>query len=249
MFELQIANIELQIPIQDFETAMQNSVDNYSYHMNYNIKPMSTKRGKNMYKLIIDNGNNSEIQVVAERDDINGDICFHPLKLQNMRESFYSFNYDDTDIVGTPEDPCVFFCETISNMCRAHKGSFAYITPAGNPFIIKDGNFKKGASIALVDSDGIVYSCAGAKSVKGATDGPDFSVKKPIGEWLSENTDVQMAIAKLPLDQKMNYIGQYLIKAKLKEEIESDEFMDIFCQAGIFGFSDPSVLNIYKLIM
>ena len=249
MFDLQIASIELQMPLQDFENALQDCVDDYSEHMNYNIKSMSTKRGKSMYKLTIDNGSNSEVNIVAEKDDVSGDMCFHPLKLQNMNESFYTFHYDDTSIAGQDIDPCMFFCWAMARICGNHKGSFAYITPSGRPHIIKDGAAKRSTSIALVDSDGNVYSCLGAKTVKGAVDGADFSVKKPIGEWLSENPDVQRAIAKLPLDQKMNYIGQYLIKAKLKEEIDSDEFTDIFCQAGIFGFSEPSVLNIYKLIM
>ena len=51
------------------------------------------------------------------------------------------------------------------------------------------------------------------------------------------------------MNDKMNYIGKYLINAKLKEEIDSEEFLDIFCQAGIIGFSEQSVINIYKLIM
>lgn len=249
MHNLEIADIELKMSVQDFETALQHCIDNYSEHMNYALKPMRTKRGKSMYKLSIDNGDNDTIDIIGEQDDVSGDIHFHPLKLQNMNESFYSTHYCDYDTVGQPEDPAMFVCYALSELCDNHKGSFAYIDPNGDKVVIKDGTRKRSLSVALVDGDGNVYSCAGAKNIKGASEESEFTVKKPIGEWLNENPDVQRAIAKLPLSDKMNYIGQYLIKAKLTEEIDSDEFMDIFCQAGIFGFSDKSVLNIYKLLM
>jgi hypothetical protein len=211
---------------------------------------MSTKRGKNMYKVIIDNIKGSSIEIVGERDDVTGDICFHPLKLQNMNESFYKTSYADTDIMGLDEDPCMCLVYAFREICSQIKGSFAYIDPNGYKSIIKDGSSKRAVSMALVDNDGTIYSCAGAKTVKGASDTSSFTVNKPIGEWLHENPDVAREIAKLPAtDEKMNYVGKYLINAKIKEEIDSDEFMDIFCQAGIIGFSEPSVLNIYKLIM
>ena len=250
MFELQIADINLTMPVQDFETAIQTCIGNYSTTMNYNLKAMSTRMGKHMYKLTIDNGDNSYIDVIGERDDVTGDIMFHPLKLSNMNESFYKTSYNDYDIVSQDEDPAMFITYLFKTLCSNNKGSFACIDPSGNTTLIKDGSQKKVSSIALVDSDGNVYSCAGAKNIKGATDGPDFSVKKPIGDWLKENPEVQRELAKLPaMDAKMNYIGKYLINAKIKEDIDSDEFMDIFCQAGIIGFSEQSVLNIYKLIM
>ena len=247
---MQIADINLTMPVQDFEKELQDMIDDYSVSMNYNLKQMSTKMGKHMYKLTVDNCNNSHIEVVGERDDVSGDIYFHPLKLSNMSESFYKIYLDDCSIEGQDEDPSVFMEYVFRTLCRNHKGSFACISSNGHTSLIKDGKDKKIASVGIVDTDGVVYSCAGAKSVKGASDGPDFSVKKPIGEWLKENPDVQRELSKYPqMDEKMNYIGKYLINAKVKDEIESDEFMDIFCQAGIIGFSEPSVLNIYKLIM
>lgn len=249
--ELQIADINLTMPVQNFESELQDCINNYNgAQMNYGLKALSTKHGKNMYKLTVDNCHGSSIDIVAERDDVSGDICFHPLKLQNFNESFYKIDYMDSDIAGQDEDPCMFVTHAFSELCNNHKGSFAYIDPNGYRAIIKDGSSKRAVSVALVDNDGNVYSCAGAKSIKGASDSSSFSVNKPIGEWLHENPDVQREIAKLSnMDEKMNYIGKYLINARVKEEIESDEFMDIFCQAGIIGFSEPSVLNIYKLIM
>lgn len=258
MLKLQIAHLKLRMPIQDFEADFQKNLDDYNNTyiklMTYNIKPMSTKHGKHMYKLTVKNDDNAYMEIVAEQDSTTGDIIFHPLKLSNFDDSFYKFQYPDPDIIGEQNDPAEAFCYTmIAMLHRLDKNKesiFAYITPKGVPNIIKNGDTKKIASIAVVDNDGNVYSCAGAKSVKGASDSVDFTVQKPIGEWIKEYPDVQREIAKLPsMNDKMNYIGKYLINAKLTEEIDSEEFIDIFCQAGIIGFSEPSVINIYKLIM
>lgn len=250
MLNFQIVDINLNMPVQDFENELQDCINHYSTQMNYSIKPMSTKMGKHMYKLTVDNCDNSNIEVIAERDSVSGDIQFHPLKLSNMNESFYKIHYDDSCIIGKDEDPAMFVAYALEKMCVAHKGDVAYINSNGSSNIIKDGSQKRTSSIALVDGDGNVYSSAGAKTIKENMGGSNFSVNKPIGEWLQENPEVQQEIAKLStMDAKMNYIGKYLINAKIKEEIDSDEFMDIFCQAGIIGFTEQSVLNIYKLIM
>lgn len=252
MLELQIADINLQMPATDFENELTNKISDYNNcegtNMTYDLKQMSTKMGKSMFKLTIENGNNSTV-IVAEQDAASGDIMFHPLKLTSINNSFYKTSCD-SDLIGTDEDPAMCAFKVLEDICCTHKGSFACITPDGSATIIKDGSRKRAASIALIDGDGNVYSCAGAKNVKGASDSASFTVNKPIGDWLQENPDVQREMAKhSSMDAKMNCIGKYLINAKIKEEIDSDEFMDIFCQAGIIGFSEPSVLNIYKLIM
>lgn len=254
MLELQIADINLKMPVADFENRLSDKISDYnnSYGegMNYDLKSMSTRMGKSMYKLTIDNNKGSEIVIIGEQDPASGDIMFHPLKLTSVNNSFYKTSYSDYDIIDSDEDPAKCTYYMFKELCYENKGSFACITPDGSVTIIKDGYNKKAASIALIDGDGNVYSCAGAKNVKGASDSASFTVNKPIGDWLQENPDVQREMAKhSSMDAKMNCIGKYLINAKIKEEIDSDEFMDIFCQAGIIGFSEPSVLNIYKLIM
>lgn len=248
MLGLNIVDINLTMSVKDFEQELQDCISNYSEPMNYSLKPMNTRMGKHMYKLVIDNCNNSIVEIIAERDDVTGDIKFCPLKLSNFNDSFYNVLYDD-DISGKDEDPAMFAVYAFGRLCIKNKGDFAFIDPNGTSGIFKEGNTKK-SSVALVDNDGKVYSCFGAKSVKGASEDVEFTVKKPIGEWLKENPDVQREISKYPtMEEKMNYIGKYLINAKIKEEIDSEEFTDIFCQAGIIGFSEQSVLNIYKLIM
>ena len=52
MFDVQIADIDLTMPLADFEKDFQDEISNWGASMNYTVTPMSTKRGKNMYKLV-----------------------------------------------------------------------------------------------------------------------------------------------------------------------------------------------------
>lgn len=246
--EVQITFVDLRIPVADFQAEMQDAADNYSDVMKFDLKEMSTRKGKHMYKFIVQNEDSNYISVIAEQDDASGDMIFHPLKLSNMNNSFYDIYSGNA--CGKPEDPAVFFCETMEYIVTRHKGDFACIIN-GTPCIISNGVKQSCEGIGLIDNNGKVYSVANAKSILGdASDtGVDFSVNIPISEWIQDHTDIKIAIMQLPLAEKMNYIGKWLIKARLNEEIDADEFMDIFRQAGIFGYTDTSVLNIYKLIM
>ena len=247
--DFEIVDINLKMPFQDFERELQDIVDNYSEPMTFNIKQLRTRLGKAMYKLIVENNSSDNINIVAECDDVNGDIYFHPLKLSNMNESFFTSSVD-TNTRGQLNDPCYFIYSAFSELAHNHKETFACIEPTSNSSaLIVDGKTKRVNGIGLVDSDGKMYSIAGAKMIKGDANDTDFSIRQPINEWMQEHRDIQQAIAHLPLNEKMNYIGKWLIQARLKDEIDSDEFVDIFRQAGLFGFTETSVQNIYKLIM
>lgn len=247
--DFEIIDIDLKMPFQDFEKEFQDIVDNYSSSMAFNVKQLRTRLGKTMYKLIVENPSSDNINIVAECDDVSGDIHFHPLKLSNMNESFYTSSVD-SNTRGQYEDPCYFIYSAFSELARRHNSTFACIEAnSDSSILIVDGKEKRIEGFGLVDSDGKMYTVAGAKTIKGDADDTDFSIKQPIGEWMQEHRDIQQAIAHLPLNEKMNYVGKWLVQARLKEEIDADEFMDIFRQAGLFGFTEASVQNIYKLIM
>ena len=40
---MQLVDIELKMPLQDFENAFQECIDNWPAHMSYNIKSVSTR--------------------------------------------------------------------------------------------------------------------------------------------------------------------------------------------------------------
>lgn len=249
MFKTQIADIDIKLSLSDFENEMKNAVMNLSEPMDLNITSVETRRGKKMYKIEFENQHCGKFTIVAECDPNSGDMMFRPLILQSVNNSFYEMKYTSMDNAGSDYDPSDAFVRCLHNIAIRHKGRLAYITQDGQPQIIGDGKQKTARSIALIDDNGNVYSCAGSKKVSGDKEDSSFTVNVPIGDWLREHPDIQRTIAAMPLDQKMNYIGKWLIQARINEEVESDEFMDIFRQAGIFGFSEPSVLHIYKLIM
>lgn len=245
----QIVDINLQMPFNDFENALKTFKDNYSAQMDTEIKQLNTRMGKHMYKITITNVTSESCNIVAEQNDINGDIMFKPLKMQSLGESFYSHTAYSDSIIGTDNDPMRFLTEYLGALCQDNKGTIAFIANDGKPYVISNGNTLSHLSLAVVDSNNRVYSSSNAESVRGESSGPDFSIVTPIGEWIKDHADIGAAISALPLNEKMNYIGKQLIQMRLNDEIESDEFVDIFRQAGIFGFSDNSVLKIYKLIM
>lgn len=248
MIGLQIVDIDLTMSEKDFSDAIQDEISNYSENMSISIKLLKTKHGNSMYKIQVDNDDNSSAIIVGEQDSVNGNIHFHPIKLSNFNDSFYKVNLAE-DIAGEDRDPSIFLCYALRNICKRVNGTFGYIAPDGGMAVVKDGKEKRKLSVGLVDENGNVYSSYGAKSIEEKSRGINFSVNKPIAQWLQENPDVATAIQPLPINDKMNYIGKYLIQARMNDEIETDEFTDIFCQAGLIGYTDNTVLGIYKLFM
>lgn len=251
--DTQIIDIDISMSLSDFESILQTEINKYnsshSINLSYNIESVATKRGKNMYKTTVTFPDGSDVVLVAEQNDTNGNIMFHPLMLQSFNDSFYLIHFNDPDNAGTYEDPGVFICWFLERLALHKSGTVACMNPNGDAKIISNGQSKRVRSIGLIDDSGTVYSCTSAEKVTLDTGDTQFSVVKPIGDWLNEHKDVQAGIASLPLDQKMNYVGKWLIQARLKEEIDADEFMDIFRQAGVIGYSEPSIIHIYKLIM
>ena len=245
-FEPQIADIDIKVPVSEFESALNSQINTTA--MSYKITPTQTRRGKDMYKVEIIDTNCGTFTIIAESDPATNDMWFHPMILSSLDNSFYLTEYDDPDVAGSPDDPAYVCLEALANLARDRGETLAFVTEHSKN-IIDHGKYRTTRYVALVDDEGHVYSCGGAQKVSGDKDDTSFSVNVPIGEWLNDHRDLQQAIAPLPLDQKMNYIGKWLVNARITEEIESDEFMDIFRQAGVIGFSEPSVLNIYKLIM
>lgn len=249
----QILAISLRMPEKTFESEIQNAASNRSSTMKYAGKHLQMRlSGKEMLKVTISNENDSaQFSFVAERDTAKGELVFTPFKLRSMDETFFTSQYDDDSIPDTDEDPAVFVFNFLRDECMKRQGTFAYVTTNGSMQIIREGQTKRVVGIALVDTENHVYSCTDAKRVAGESDdsGPSFTIQTPINVWLGQNREVANAInAMQDIGDKMNYIGQWLIQARLDDDIDQEEFMDIFRQAGIFGFTNPSVLRIYKLL-
>lgn len=252
MFNAQFANIELTMSQADFESALRDQIDNWPEHMNYSIKNMASKNGRHIYAVNIDNGNGSSFDIYAEQDSSTGDMHFYPFGLKNANKTFYLSSVD-SDISGTDEDPANFACKAIADICSRFKGTVALITPSAEAIVVSNGSMNTDVTLGIVDKNGHVYSKYVAKDMLEDQDDEDgvsgIKVKTPINQWIQAHPDVAIAIQSLPLTDKMNYIGAYLIKSVMSDEIDGEEFRDIFGQAALFGFTDQNLLNTKKMIL
>lgn len=258
----QIMGISFRVPettfVSSLEEAIQECDSNNGLKMSYSSKTSIMRRsGKTVYLCTLENdGATASITIAAEKDDINKELVFTPMKIKNINESFYECKYSDDSIIGTDNDPGQLMMETLLKTATERGGTFAYLPGNDNrPIIVKEGNRKNFGYLCCTDSDGHVYSLSGAKSSDlddddDDDDAPSLRIKTPINVWLQQNPTVAAAINGInTIDGKMNYIGKYLVSERLADNIDHSEFMDIFRQAGVFGFSDPTVLNFYKLLI
>lgn len=253
MISLQIADIYLKISESQLETELNDSEQAYSETMTHECNQLRMQRsGQEMLQVIIKNDNGSDFTVVAERDENTGDITFKPNKIRSINKTFFQTSYSDPDDVGQTKDPSMFFVDFMSNLARKYKGTFAYQDASGAAKIIKDGKDIEVEGIAIADTNGNVYTTAGAKSI-GAVDesgGSTFHIKKFWKVWLQENTDVALAANNYTdAAEKLTFIAKALIQKKLSDEIEFDEFQDVFIQLCSYGIiSDKTVLNFYQIL-
>ena len=249
----QIADIYLKISESDLETELQNAEQAYSETIEHDCNHLRMQRsGQEMLQLVIKGDSGSTFTVVGERDENTGDITFKPTKIRSMDKTFFQTVYVDPDEVGQAQDPSIFFMGFMADLARKNKGTFAYQDAAGNMKIIKDGNEVRVESIALTDEKGNVYTTAGAKTVGAVNEDGDttFHIKKFWQTWLQENADVAMAANKYTdIADKFTFIAKTLIQKKLKEEIEFEEFQDIFIQLCNYDvITDKTVLNFYQIL-
>lgn len=249
-----IYDIDFSSPHDDFMKSFQNHLDNWgNNNMDCTSTENGTKNGKYMYKIEIKNKDvDSKTTLLFEKNGNNGDVMCVPSGFHSFGGTFFKHEYSDNDVLDTPDDTMWAAVEFLSTQAKMKKGKFVASYPRG-VICIKDGNIKN-AKECIVDSDGNVY---GSKEVSVTSVLGDVMVqfKTPIGDWIklkrAEDPNFAAVIAdkSKTMSDKMNYIGQYLIAGKTKDEIDSEEFKDIFHQAGLIGFSDPTVSNIYKLIV
>lgn len=256
----QIMGIDIHVPENTFKQFLDEEIQdhdsNSGQHMTYDFKNSIMKRsGQEVCLITVHNdGDNAYSTIVGKKDNINNEIIFTPMKIKNVDESFFSSAFTDPDVIGGDNDPAAFLYDCLGKIAEQRGGTFACLFSDGTIQIVKDGTRKQHGYLCCTDVDGHLYSPNGGTSTDledgdDDDDGPSLRIKTPINVWLQQNPAVAAAINGIgTIDGKMNYIGKFLVNARLNDEIDSSEFMDIFRQAGVFGFSDPSVLNFYKLL-
>lgn len=255
MIPLTIANIDLRMKQQEFETEISSFENNYpTSGMTHNsTETQMRKSGQEMYQIDINSPSGSELRVVAERDAASGDIVFRPLKIRSVNKSFYQTTYADPDEIGQETDPGVFFSNFMQELCKKKKGTCAMLDPTGHMFIYKNGVNMDVESMALIDTSGNIYSLNGAETLGDMSDGEkvtSFKIKTFWKDWLADHRDIAGQMNAIPdAADKFNFFGKALIQKKMSGEIEFEEFNDIFMQICAYGvITDKTVLNFYQLL-
>lgn len=256
----QILGIDLHVPEQTFKQSLDDAIQNHASNsgntMTYDYKYSLMKRsGQEVCIITVHNdGDNAYATLVGKKDTINNEIYFTPMKIKNVDESFFNSVFTDPDVIGGENDPTILLYDVLANLATSRGGTFACLLSTDDTVIVRDGNRKQEECLCVVDTDGHIYSANSGcptdlEDAGDDDDGPALRIKTPINVWLQQNPAVASAINGInTIDGKMNYIGKFLVNARLNDDIDSSEFMDIFKQAGVFGFTDPAILNFYKLL-
>lgn len=255
---MKIYDIDFSYPHDDFIDGLRNFLNSYgNCNMNVNSTENATKNGKYVYKIEITCQDDPNVTTILfEKNSNNGDIIFAPTGYRSFGGTFYNVENLDYTTKGSYDDTFTALMEYIKQIAIKQKGKFIY--KDGNKAItcIVNGNSKSGKE-CIVDSNGNVY---GAKDISSVSlldsNSTRVSFNTPIGDWNKQRKLEDPDFAAVLSDKttstvdKMNYIGKYVVNLKAKDEIEAEEFRDIFIQAGLFtsGFSGDKTLNmIYKL--
>lgn len=253
---LQIYDIDFSCPHDDFMNGLQSYLYNYgNCDMRAVSTENSTRNGKYMYKIEVTSPNDpNTTTILFEKNSNNGDIIFAPSGFKSFGGTFYKVDSLSDSVEGTDDDTSEALAKYLAETAKLKKGKFVCKL---NKLIycIVNGNTKQ-AKECIVDSNGSVY---GSKEVSTVTlaDGTSmvcYGTKLP--EWNKERRIEDPDFAAILTDktttiqEKYTLIGKYVMMLRAKEEITSEEFKDLFVQAGAAdGYANDKTLSmIYKLL-
>lgn len=103
-------------------------------------------------------------------------------------------------------------------------------------FVLRDGDFKLVKAIEDEEKENGIL---------------DNHYEYQLIPWLNQNTELMDLLKQNKvndLNEKMNYIGKYLLQKKTSDDIKQREFLELFMQAGTIGFSDSQLQFMYKIL-
>lgn len=252
----QIYDIDFSVPHDDFMKSFNNHLNNWgNQNMRSTSIEQSTKNGKYMYKIEVTNSDdNNKTTMLFEKNANNGDILFVPSGFSSFGGTFYK-QEDVTDSMEREDDTMEATLLFLEQEAKRVKGKFI-AKKNKSIYCIIEGNSKQ-AKECIVDSNGNVYGSKDVSTTSMVGEAFTMNFDTNIGDWNKQKKAEDPDFAKvlndkaIPMLDKMDYIGKYVIGLKSQDEIESKEFKDIFCQAGLLssGFQDKTLNTIYKLFV
>lgn len=255
-----VHDIDFSCPHDEFMDGLRDFLGNWGNgNMNATSVENATRNGRYMYKIEVTNRDDNNVTtMVFEKNANNGDIILVPSGFGSFGGTFHKTEHLQDDVKGNADDTSMAFLKYLEEKAKEKKGKFVAKNNNGSIVCIVNGNSKT-AKECVVDSNGSVYGSKEVKSVSlldgSASSQVNFNTK--IGDWNKQRKLEDPEFAKVLSDanmsmtDKMHYIGKYVMELKLNDEIESEEFKDVFIQAGLFtsGFSSNKTLSMmYKLL-
>jgi len=252
---VEIPYIDIKATTSEINRVLTDVVDRWPAKMEYSIEPVTLRKNRNSGRRIKFKNEHDDLKfdVVTKYDPNTDTIIFCNLKIASMKKKFYLADMGVQYQPGASEDTTLLAVTCLIKLAEEFNGTIACLASDDVMTIIKNGKKVEAEGIGLIDTNGEVYVPSNFDkpiSVKDEDDESSFQINKPINVWLDENPKVKekmMTYNTMP--ERMDFVGKVLIQLKLRDTIDTDEFMDIFRQAGVIGFSDSSVSNIYKLLI
>jgi hypothetical protein len=250
-----IYDINFSAPIADFENRFNDYLKHYNNcDMSMSKAEQATRNGKYVYKFTVTSSSDpNETVIIFEKDASTGNVNCVPSGFGSFGGTFYKQTNlsDSTDIDDDTLLATINFLQTEAKllnglMVAEHRDSVRCIVNG------KDINNAKHCIVA----GGKVYGAEDVKLTDMVTAGSvAVHYNTPLGPWMKERRaeDPQLDIAvsdkSVSMEDKMYFVGKYLVSLRNQEQIEADEFKDLFAQsAALDGFvKDPTLRTIYKL--
>jgi hypothetical protein len=239
-----VFKIDCRAPLGLITTAIQET-DDYISDMGYTGTQIihasgSTKKGAKCDVITFENHDYKFRILCAETEpdmyEFSNKYNIKPYQL--FEEDIQSDNYD-TDVI---IDVLHYFFDKIYEIDPQNNSFFGadnYLNEISlnyngpKTFVLSKGQFKLKCVEEDEEEDDIDL-------------GAGFKVK--IMDWFKENPELVEQTKSLSLEEKMNFVGKYLIKEKKDCNISSQEFIDLFMQPRLFGFSEPGLIHFYELL-
>lgn len=255
---MKIYDIDFSCPHDEFMDGLRNHLSNWgNSNMNATSTEVSTRNGRYMYKIEVKcNDDPNTTSMIFEKNANNGDIIFAVTGLKSFNGTFYTVTQLSDNTKYTDNDTFYAFTDYITKTAKNKKGKFVYKTHDNQIICIVNGNSKQ-AKECIIDNNGNVY---GSKEVSNVSlfDGSDtmVSYNTKLPEWNKERRREDPDFAAILTDktttvvEKYNLIGKYLMMLRLKDEITSEEFKDLFIQAGAADdyVNDKTLNTVFKLL-
>jgi hypothetical protein len=250
-----IYDIDFSAPIADFENRFNDFLRHHGNgDMTMSKVEQATRNGKYVYKFTVTSPNDpNETTVIFEKDAATGNVNCVPSGFGSFGGTFYKqSNLSDT--TDTDDDTLLALMNFLHTEAKLLNGLCVF--DHDNMVICTvNGRDVSGAKMCVV-AGGKVYGAKDAKITDMVTAGSvAVHYDTALGPWMKERRaedpqlDAVVSDKTIPMEEKMYFVGRYLVQLRGQEMIEADEFKDLFAQsAALDGFAkDQTLRTIYKL--